>query len=144
MSGTRRTPIRRRRTPPVSLTAVKIFREMLRCPCTCEDSPSVCGDFDERCLRRDCPGCERYWELNSHLHRELKCKPWEQAVEDPDAPNPEPAGTYNYERWRPDEGARARWRALEEGVRRLRREEREMRRARAEARQQPAPSVPNA
>jgi hypothetical protein len=93
MSGTRRIPIRRRRAPPVSLTAVKIFREMLRCP-----------------------GCERYWELSSHLHRELKCKPWEQAVEDPDAGNPEPAGTYNYEHWRPDEGARARWRALEEAL----------------------------
>jgi|SRR6516165_3021249 hypothetical protein len=119
MSGTRRTPIGRRRTPPVSLTAVKIFREMLRCPCTCEDSPSVCGDFNER-LRRDCPGCERYWELSSHLHRELKCKPWEQTVEDPDAGNPEPAGTCNHERWRPDEGARARWRALEEGIRQLR------------------------
>jgi hypothetical protein len=52
----------------------------------------------------------------SHLHRELKCKPWEQAVEDPDAGNPEPAGTYNYEHWRPDEGARARWRALEEAL----------------------------
>jgi len=140
VSGTRRTPIARRHRPPVSLTAIKIFEEMMeRCPCTCDDSPSVCGDFDKHPFR-DCPGCKRWWELHSHLSREVRAKPWEYpCIEDPDAGNPEPPGTYNYTRWKPDERGHALWRALEEGVRQMRREERARRHAAAAAQPPPPP-----
>jgi len=105
VSGTRRTPINRRHRPPVTPAAVELFAAMQCCVCTC--GPDFDFVHDQRCS-----GCQRYRELERHLRRELKCKPWERTVEDP----AEPPGTANHENWRPDQGARARWLALREAA----------------------------
>src|ERR1700758_2226251 len=109
MPGTRRTPINRQHRPPVSVRAVRLFMKMRRC----RDS-------------------DRWWDLHTELRREVGAKLWEwPCIEDPRAGNPEIPGTYNYERWKPDEKARERWRALEQGARELRRQERAAWRAKA-------------
>jgi hypothetical protein len=109
MSGTKRIPIARRHTPPISPTAVEIFAQMRACVCDCPDDL----DFvrDQRCL-----GCQRYSELERQLRRELRCKIWEQVVEDPAAPV--------HPTLRLDEDARQRWRALEAALRERRDEAR--------------------
>jgi hypothetical protein len=117
---TKRTPIARQHNAPVTETAIKLFIQMQRLRCTCDPEKR----FDE------CPGCERWKALEEHLGRELGCRPWEYpAIQDPRAGNPEPPGTYNYERWQPDLKARERWKALARGTRELRRQERQARRA---------------
>jgi len=94
MPGTRRTPINRQHKPPVSELAIRLFMKMQRCR-----------------------NCDRWWDLHTELRREVGAKLWEwPCIEDPHAGNPEKPGTYNYERWKPDEKARARWRALEQGA----------------------------
>src|SRR5262249_32215020 len=88
---------------------------MRRCICT--------GDPGDKLCR--CAGCNRWWELHEHLSDEVRAKVWEfPVVEDPRAGNPEPPGTLNHTRWRPDERGRALWRALTAGACQLRREER--------------------
>ena len=113
----RRTPINRQHKPPVSELAIRLFMKMQRCR-----------------------NCDRWWDLHTELRREVGAKLWKwPCIEDPHAGNPEKPGTYNYERWKPDEKARARWRALEQGARELRRREREVRRA-AKAIPEPEPA----
>jgi len=81
----RRTPIARQHKPPVSERAIRLFMKM------------------QRCRDRD-----RWWDLHTELRREVGAKLWEwPCIEDPHAGNPEEPATYNYERWKPDEKARA-------------------------------------
>jgi len=102
VSGTKRIPIARRHAPPISPTAVAIFGEMMQCACTCPD------DFD---FVRDqhCPGCQKYRELERHLHHELKLRPWQKTVEDPRAEV--------HPTCQADEQARQRWLTLEAALR---------------------------
>jgi hypothetical protein len=123
MSGTRRTPIARSRTPPVTPEAVRLFRAMQRCRCTCEP---------DRVGHKQCAGCERWWDLHTELRRETRSKLWDwPCIEDPSEGNPHPPGTYNHERWKPDLEARELWRALDQGAREMRRQERAARCAKA-------------
>ena len=101
MSGTKRIPLNRQHRTPITPMAVELFAQMQHCVCDCPDD----FDFthDERC------DCQRYCELERQLRRELRCKIWEQAVEDPAAPV--------HPTRRPDEEARQRWLALEVALR---------------------------
>src|SRR5262249_2634102 len=68
---------------------VKLFDQMCQCRCTC---PPRDWDDPESWIR-ECEGCERWWELHSHLHEELHCRPWEwPCVEHPGARSPYPRG----------------------------------------------------
>jgi hypothetical protein len=107
---TKRTPIARQHTPPVSERAIKLFMQM------------------QKCRRYS----SRWWSLHNELHDLSHSKLWNwPCVEDPREGNP--PGTYNHRHWTPNEEARALWRALDAGARELRRQERAIRRAKAEA-----------
>ena len=96
------------RNPYITPVAIKIFAQMQACAAACTCPPDFDYAKDEQC-----PACLRARELERHLRKELRLKPWEATAEDPDAVC-YPAG------WRPGEDAFARWRALAEGVRRMR------------------------
>ena len=66
MSGTLRTPINRQARPRITQRAGELFARMRRTRCTC-------GPGNKR---ENCPGCERWWDAQDLLHRELGCKPW--------------------------------------------------------------------
>jgi hypothetical protein len=111
MSGTKRVPLSRQHTPPVSERAIRLFIKMQRYPRTWRD--------------------DRWWDLEQELRHEVHAKLWDYpCIEDPAEGNPETPGTGNYDRWRPNETARALWRALNAGARELRRRERAARRER--------------
>jgi hypothetical protein len=89
---TKRVPRRRPPKRPISPRAVELFAQM--------EAPGLSS--------------EKWWSLHSQLHDELRCRPWEfPCIEDLATGNPEPAGTYNHQRWRPDEAARRRYCELE-------------------------------
>ena len=67
MTGTLRTPINRQPRPRITQRAGELFERMRRGPrCTCAPGNT----------REDCPGCERWWDLQDQLHIELHAKPW--------------------------------------------------------------------
>jgi hypothetical protein len=110
MSGTKRTPTSRRRSPAISPRAVELFEAMRELECECE--PIDWGG--EYWNRETCAGCERWRELHGLLNRELRLRPWQfPAIEHPDAENPYPPGSPAAASWKPDLEAQARWRALE-------------------------------
>jgi hypothetical protein len=103
--STKRVPLHRRPGTTISDEAVRLFAAMEALECTCPEP-------DEHGWRVRCAGCKERWRLDSKLHDELRLRPWETCIEDPAAGNPEPPGTHNAARWRPDEGARRRYRDL--------------------------------
>jgi hypothetical protein len=70
MSGTRRTPIARRQTAPISPQAAMIYRRMIRIRCTCGPYPPGRGRH-----RKQCDGCSRWWDLHSQLDAALGPRP---------------------------------------------------------------------
>jgi hypothetical protein len=82
---------------------------MQQLACTCPPRDWA-GEYWNTC---PCPGCRERTGLEYQLHCELRLRPWETAVEDPDARNPYPAGCRAHEAFRQDAGAVARWRALQ-------------------------------
>jgi hypothetical protein len=69
MSGTRRTPLGRQSTKPISQRAVELYAAMGRLRCTCPSPKPV--------TQGPCPACERWYDLHAELHVELGLKPWE-------------------------------------------------------------------
>jgi hypothetical protein len=67
---TRRTPIARRQTVPVSERAIALYWKMIRVRCTCLPYKSYW-------TRKNCPQCEGWWSMHSQLHDELGCRLWE-------------------------------------------------------------------
>ena len=70
MSGTRRVPINRRHTTPITPRAVELFVAMGRLRCSC--GPPKSGTPYKLCA-----GCERWHNLQVELNNELRCRPWE-------------------------------------------------------------------
>jgi hypothetical protein len=63
---TKRVPIARRYTTPISAEAVELYQRMLRIRC-------ACGPLH----RLECSGCNRWWDLHSELDKALgPTKPW--------------------------------------------------------------------
>jgi len=115
--GTKRTPIDRSHRTPITPRAVELWELMRQFTCTCEPR-----DWDGRYWEHEpCPGCEERNLLRRALHQELKLKPWEITIRDPDAPNPWPAGSFAAKGWAPDPDAVERWRALAAASRERRR-----------------------
>ena len=138
MTGTRRTPIARSRTSPITPVAVKLFDQMRQCRCTCPPRDW----HDPKTWIRECEGCERWWELHSHLHTELHCCPWEwPCIEHPSARSPYPRGSEADKRWEPDLEAQELWRQLEAARKAQRKAAREARQRTKAAEQQPPPTT---
>jgi hypothetical protein len=73
---TNRRPRRAAATTKIKVTdrAVELFKKMQTLPnCTCVWGPNYWN-------RIECASCERWWDLHSDLHAELKLKPWEWSV----------------------------------------------------------------
>jgi hypothetical protein len=68
MAGTRRTPLDRPAAQRISERAVDLFIAMGKLRCAC-----VPGAPSWPC----CAGCEKWDDLHSDLHKELRCEPWE-------------------------------------------------------------------
>jgi hypothetical protein len=120
MPGTKRTPINR---PPtggrITDEAIALFDAMQRINCVC---PPIDwgGEFWKR---RECVGCQRWWELHSQLHDALNLKPWNWPVyQHPDS-NPYPSWHAQHGKWAIAE-AQERWRALDAASRWQRRKKR--------------------
>jgi hypothetical protein len=105
--GTKRTPVNRPARVQVTPRAVALWEAMQRVECTCE--PRNWARYWEH---ERCDGCEERSRLRCAIHAELRLKPYERAVQDPDMPNPWPAGSHRHAGWAPDPDAVARWRAL--------------------------------
>jgi hypothetical protein len=70
--STRRRPIIRRQTAPISPRAVELYKAKRRIRCTCGPYPPGRGPH-----RKQCAGCFRWWELHSELDEALgPTKPW--------------------------------------------------------------------
>jgi hypothetical protein len=95
-------------TANVSARAVEVFAAMRDLACDCPPRDWG-GAYWKHQL---CAGCREYDRLGSELHAELRLRPWQPAVESPNAENPYPPGSYAGERWQPDREAQARWLAL--------------------------------
>src|SRR5262249_26356662 len=108
MSGTKRTPIKRRlrqppRRPTFSPRALDLFAQaekarLARRGATCimRDMPPGYPGY----CTANCDACERWFAIQHALHGELGLKPWECW---PCLPhNPYPAGSLQSWKWRPD------------------------------------------
>ena len=93
---------------PITPVAVALFDEIRALSCSCAPIDWA-GAYWER---QRCAGCEERARLDGLLHDELRLKPWEDAVQHPDARSPYPPGSLADQRWRPDLEARGRWLAL--------------------------------
>jgi hypothetical protein len=127
---TKRTPIDRPQRRMISAEAVRLFCKMERINCTCAPR-----DWEGEYWRHTpCAGCERWWELNSLLMRELRLSSWEfPSYTRPTAVCPYPADSNAARTWKPDTRGHERYRQLEGAAREARR------RARA---RQPRPATP--
>src|SRR5262249_29106683 len=88
---TTRTPIARLSTAQITPRAVKLFERL-----------QACSTYQEQT------------ELEFALHRELRLRLWEEAVEHPDARGPPPPASFPHKL---HVAAQARWRALEAAAR---------------------------
>jgi hypothetical protein len=85
MSGTRRTPIARQTmSPQITPRAAELWlamRKVSRC---------ACPPYPESFAGRECNNCNKWWDLHSELHTELRCKLWEW----PAVPSPRRRGEW--------------------------------------------------
>jgi hypothetical protein len=96
-----------RRDIVITETAVKLFREMRLCHCTCPPR-----DFDEPEFT-ECSACKTWWSLHFDLHRQLGRKLWQwPCVQHPAARSPYPKDSPADRDWKPDVEAQALWQAL--------------------------------
>jgi hypothetical protein len=112
--NTKRTPISRPpRGPTITPEAIKTFRRIhnLTEQCTCEDFEiDWQGQYWKR--RPECSACQERTQQENVLHDVLRLKPWEDAIQSPDAENPYPLGSVAHARWKPNLEAQARYKAL--------------------------------
>jgi hypothetical protein len=99
MAGTRRIPLNRQHTPPVTEHAIRLFMQMQQHPWYSES----------------------WWQLEHQLRREVHARPW-------NFPCVEPEDAARYQTWEPNETAQALRQALEAGARELRRQQRQAKR----------------
>jgi hypothetical protein len=84
--------------------------------CTCKPI-----DYDGPVRERQCDACLEWWRLHSILHGELRLRPWQwPAIEDPESPNPFPAGSPAAASWSRDETACQRYLELDDAAKAFR------------------------
>jgi hypothetical protein len=104
---TKRVPISRKSKTQITAKAIAAFCEMQRLESICS-----CEEVAWPKARDLCVACTAWWAHHSILVDELGLRPWQwPAVENPDAPDPYPAGSLAAQQWQPDHEAR--YRALE-------------------------------
>jgi hypothetical protein len=133
---TKRVPIGRQAATKITDRAIELFDRMCAIKCACEPI-----DWEgEYWKHRPCGGCDRWWDLHSELHDEMKCKVWDwPCIQSPKARSPYPAGSFADEHWKPDLEAQALWRALAKASATAQRAKRQAVKA---ARQKPVAGVP--
>lgn len=120
---TKRTPIDRPPRQQITPEAIRLFSAMRALKCTCTpidwDTVNWARDYEKY---KPCAGHEKWWQLHSQLHDELKLPPhfW-PAIEHPESQCPFPEGSPAAERWRPGEHRRQMYRDLEAADRAARR-----------------------
>jgi hypothetical protein len=70
MSGTRRVPISRRSTAPITPAALEAFKRLVVLDAQCVGEPGGCIPHQR------CASCDSWWHMQGIISRELHVRPW--------------------------------------------------------------------